>query len=152
MQRRALFVAIAAGWIACWFWAFSFALDDSFFDYNRHSRIPAFLSALVCIFVIPLSALFMWRRFIEGRGSPVAALVIHLMVTFAALALPLAVTHLLAHAPQPWHLEADDAMGVGIYMAALALVAVLSVIVLAIALVIQRARRTGPASRGAHPR
>lgn len=133
-------MVIAAGWIAFWFWAFSYAFSDSFFEYNRHSRIPTFLSALVSVSLIPVSVLLIWRKFLAGRLSAIAALGIHLLVMITALAFPLTVTQVLARAPQPWRLEADDAMGIGIYMAALALVAVLSTIVLAIALVMKSAR------------
>jgi len=149
MRKRALLFIISAGWIALWFWAFSFAFSDSFFEYDRHSRIPAFLAALVCVSVIPASAFLVWRQVVEGRRSSVAALVIHLLTTIGALALPLAVTHVLVRAPQPWRLEADDAMGVGIYFAALLLVATMSVIFLAVALVIRRTRRPGANRRDA---
>ena len=141
MKQRILIFVIVAGWIAFWFWAFSFAFSDSFFRYNLHSRVPTFFTALAGVSAMPLSALLVWRQVVKGHCSPLVALAIHLFVTIAALALPLIVTYALARAPQPWHLEADDAMGVGIYMAALAIVAIFSVIVLVIALAM-RARKS----------
>ena len=102
MKQRLLFSVIAVGWIAFWFWAFSYALSDGFFEYNRYSRIPTFLSALASVIVVPASAMCLWRAMGAGTRSPAAALGIHLLVVVAALALPLAITHVLARAPQPW--------------------------------------------------
>jgi len=143
MKMRAHLLAIIAGWIGFWFWAFTYAFSDRFFEYNLHSRLPTFLAALVCVSAVPVSASLAWRRVVEGRRVPTAALAIHFLRTIAALAIPLAVMFALARAPHPWRLEADDAMGTGIVIAILVLVAALSIVLLAIALVIRRARRAG---------
>lgn len=142
MKNRALSILIVIGWIAFWFWAFSFAFSDSFFRYNLHSRLPTFFTALVGVSAIPLSALLEWRQVVKGHRSPLAGFAIYLLITIVSIVLPLAVAHVLARAPQPWHLEADDAMGVGIYLAALFLVATLSVIAFSVALLMRRARRS----------
>ncbi|MFZ0792004.1 MAG: hypothetical protein WAM94_20515 [Chromatiaceae bacterium] len=128
-------------WIGFWAWAFSCAFSDSFFAYNLHARLPTFLAALLCVSVIPVSAVVAWRQVTQAKRRPVTALAIHLLTTIAALAVPLAVTYALARAPRPWRLEADDAMGVGIDNAALLLVATASVVVLTIVLAVRHARK-----------
>ena len=151
MKMRALVLAIIVGWIGFWFWAFSFAFSDNFFEYNLHSRLPTFLAALFCVSAIPLSALLALRQVVDGHRPPIAALGIHLARTIAAIAVPLAVMFVLARVPHPWRLEADDAMGVGIGFAALFLVAALSIVLLAIALVIRRARDAADHSHPTRP-
>ena len=42
-----LVLACAALWMSFWFWAFSFGFSDSFFAYDRHSRLPPFAAALI---------------------------------------------------------------------------------------------------------
>lgn len=141
MRMQIFLLLLFAGWIGFWAWAFSFAFSDGFFEYNLYSRLPTFLAALLCVSLIPLSAVQAWREVTQARWRPVTALAIHLLTTIAALAVPLAVTYALVSAPQPWRLEADDAMGVGIYNAALLLVAIASVVVLTIALTVRHARK-----------
>lgn len=121
----------AVGWVAFWFWAFSFAYSSSFFLYNPHSRIPTFATTLLAICGVPASALIQWRSVRVGRRRPLGALAVHAAASCCLLAVPLATAFALSRASTPWRLEAD---GVGIDNAALLLVAVASLVVLGVAL------------------
>ena len=135
---RLVAAAALVAWSAFWFWAFSFAYSDSFFEYNRHTRIPTFVAVLVAAILIPVSAFSWWP---DSSGSGFRALVGHVMTCLVVLALPAIVTGLLSRADHPWHLEADDAMGVGIDFLLLLGIAVSSVVVMVGAIVVRSYRR-----------
>ncbi len=139
MKRGAL---LAAGilWLGFWFWAFSFAYGPGFFEFHRHTRIPHLVASLVCVAVVPASALAAWGRVREGRSSALGALVIHGLTSVGALVPPLFLPILFAKASGPWRLEADDAMGMGIDNAILIGIALVSLVVLVIALAARSVR------------
>ena len=141
MTRRILLGVAGCGWLAFWFWAFSLAYSDGFFLYNHHSRLPTFAGALLCACVLPLSTLRQWRQVAHGHRGALAALLAHGLTSLVALAVPFSLTLILSRAPRPWRLEADDAMGVGIDNAVLLILAMLSVVILATALALERYRR-----------
>jgi len=128
--------ATLIGWTAFWFWAFSYSYSSSFFAYNRHTRITTFVAALITAVLIPVSASIQWRGAIRGRNGFVA-FGLHALSCAAAMSLLPLVSGFLRRAERPWHLEADDAMGVGIDFLMLLGIAIASGVVLAIALVIR---------------
>lgn len=102
--------AVALGWLGFWFWVFSFASSDSFFQYNLCSRLPVFAAALFGAAAVPVSAYLAWKR----HPSILGAFAVHVAGLVAALS-PLAlVSYTLSRVSGPCHLEADDAMGTGI--------------------------------------
>lgn len=146
-RAKAAILAVGlAGWTAFWFWAFSFAYDDGFFRYHLHARLPTFLAALSAAVALPISAYFWWRR---SAASGFRALVGHTATCLCVLALPAVVGGLLSAAGPPWHLEADDAMGVAFDFLLLLGIAVSSIAVMGLALGMRWFRRgaRSPASR-----
>jgi len=126
LEAAALWV-LALVWAAFWFWAFSLAYSDSFFDYNRNSRVPVFVAALLGAVLIFASAARQWR----SRRSPVAASVRHALGVVLSVSPLLATSALLHHAPPPWRPSADDAMGTGIDFLLLVGAGLASLVVLA---------------------
>ena len=124
-------------WIACWFWAFSFAYSDSFFLYNRHSRLPAFFAAWLGSGLIFASACFQWT----SRRPILAACLWHSVGVVASVCPLLIVSAVLARAPVPWRLSGDDALGVGIDFMVLCALGVASVVLLAVGLALRGAIR-----------
>lgn len=133
--RRALASAVVVAWMAVWFWTFSFAFSDSFFTYNRHSRLPVFAAAWVASGTILWSAWLQWRR----RGPILRALLRHAAGAAGSVALLVVVSAVLARAPDPWHPSADDAMGTGIDFLMLSALGVASLVALGVALGMRRA-------------
>lgn len=137
-------------WTTFWFWAFSFAYSDSFFVYNRHSRIPTFVAALLIAVLIPWSAALQGWRFARSGRRGMLAILAHLGTCLVLLACLPAVSGVLRRSGPPWRASADDAMGVGIDFLMLLGLAVVSVIVLgapvAVTSLRQRGRRPGPRS------
>jgi hypothetical protein len=111
MGKRKIWLATVSGaWLTFWFWAFSFAYSDSYFEYDPRSRIPVFATALLGAMAVAGSGYFAWTR----QPTLLRALGLHGCGVAIGLA-PLALTSLvLSRAPGRWHLEADDAMGAGI--------------------------------------
>ena len=129
------------GWAAFWFWAFSFAYSDSFFLYNRYSRIPILVAAVAAAILIPISALHQWKRHAkEGRGR-MRAVLTHAAACFIILGAPFTVSWALSKAPRPWRPSADDAMGAGIDLLLLLAIAALSIAALGIAVKVSRPGR-----------
>ena len=141
-----LLVAAGLAWTAGWFWAFSFGFSDSFFEHNRHSRIPPLIAATLAAAGIFVSAAWQWRR----RGSILGALARHVAGVVVAMGPFLILPALLKNAPRPWQPSADDAMGIGIDFLVLTALAIASAIVLPAALAVRNAwrsrsrRPTGP--------
>jgi cytochrome c oxidase assembly factor CtaG len=130
------------GWAIFWFWAFSFAYSDGFFLYNRHSRIPIFVAALVAAMLIPLSAVFQWRQYDKAGCSGLRSLLSHSATCLIILTAPVAVFWALSRAQSPWRLEADDAMGAGIDFMLLLGITTLSIVALAVTIAVQWHRRS----------
>jgi hypothetical protein len=129
--------AFAGIYLAFWFWAFSFAYSSSFFAYNQHSRIPAFIAALAGAALILISVVAQWR---SRRGLWTACFrhAVGVLIALCPLGLTLAV---LVRAPEPWRPSADDAMGIGINLMLLAGLGVCSVTGLAVGLWLRNIRR-----------
>ncbi|MCM2256329.1 MAG: hypothetical protein NDJ94_11730 [Vicinamibacteria bacterium] len=139
-RRRIADVAlVAAGlaWTGCWFWAFSFGFSDSFFEHNRHSRIPPLIAATLAAAGIFTSFVVQWRR----SGSIQGAFVRHVAGVVVAMGPFLILPALLRHAPRHWRPSADDAMGIGIDFLVLTALAVASAVVLPAALGLRNAWR-----------
>lgn len=141
--KKGLLAVIAGAWISFWFWAFSFSFSSSFFDYNQHTRLPAFIAALFASCAIPASALIQWRSVVRNRRGPIAAFVHHMLHMLTALAVPFGVSFVLTKTSRPWRLEADDAMGVGIVNAILLLLSSVCAVSLAGALWFRHVRASG---------
>jgi ankyrin repeat protein len=135
---RVVAVASLVAWSAFWFWAFSFAYSDSFFEYNRHTRIAAFVAVLLSAILLPISAVYWWLR---PSASVFWPLLGHIATSLVVLALPAAVTAVLSRADPPWHLSADDAMGVGIDYLFLLGIAIASLVVMLVAMGVRSYRR-----------
>jgi ABC-type xylose transport system permease subunit len=133
-------ILLIACWAGFWFWAFSFSYSDGFFLYDRYSRIPIFITALIAAILIPVSAIVQWHRYEKSKHSGVQSFWVHTATCFAMVLVFFAVFWVLAKAPSPWRLEADDAMGAGIDLVLLVLVAILSIAVFGIALAVKRYR------------
>lgn len=123
------------------FRVFSFGFSDSFFEYNLHSRLPPFLAAWLAAVAIAISGFAQWRQVRSGRTSAMRAWWFHVLAAAASLVPLLAVAAILHRAPPPWHLSADDAMGVGIDWLMLVGFALLSLVVEAVVLALARPRR-----------
>jgi len=108
--ETAALLALAVVWTVLWFWTFSLAYSRSFFAYDRHSRIPVFVAALMGALGIFASAAWQWR----SRRSPWAACLRHVGSVVLSLCPLVATSALLHRAPPPWRPSADDAMGIGI--------------------------------------
>jgi hypothetical protein len=134
---RLTVAAAVVGWMAFWFWAFSFAFSDSFFQYNRHSRIPPFLAVWLASGLIPWCAWLQWR----ARRSLLRTVLYQVAAVGFSLSLPFLVTGTLHHAPEPWHLSGDDAMGVGIDLLILCGLGLTSVAVLGVGLAFRHLAR-----------
>jgi len=135
-------------WLSFWFWAFSLAYSDSFFEYDRHSRLPVLAAALVGAAGIFASTVVQWR----SRRSIVARCVRHAFGVAASLCPLLAVSALLRRADPPWRPSADDAMGTGIDFLLLAGAGIASVAVLGAGLGLQNVwRRRAGTTRTARP-
>jgi hypothetical protein len=147
-KSKILLLVVGFGWCAFWFWAFSFAYSSGFFRYNMHSRLPTFIAALFAACALPASALLQWRQVKGGRRGRLAGMVIHVVASCAVLAVPFATMFILSRAPSPWRLEADDAMGVGIDIALLVLVAGGSAAVLGVALLVRATAKRSDDSLG----
>ena len=128
------------GWSALAFWAFSLSYSSSFFQYDLPSRLPPFLAAFAGAIAIPVSLRYQMRRVGAGLCPPLRAWLLHAGASVAAV-VPLALTAaVLSRVRGPMHLSGDDAMGVGLNFLMLVLVAVLSGIFLAIALLRRKTR------------
>lgn len=140
---RGILGAGLVAWAAFAFWLFSYSFSSSFFRYNQPSRLPPFIAACLGAIVIPVSGFVQWRRVRRRSASPLAAALFHVAVSTVALGPLVIVAAILAHAPEPWHPSADDAMGVGIDFLILVGIALTSVIVMSIVLWLEwlRARR-----------
>jgi len=143
---RVVAVGALVAWSAFWFWAFSLAYSDSFFEYNRYARIPTFLAMLLAAILVPTSAFYWWRR---SSTSVFWSLFGHVATCLVVLALPAVVAAALARADRPWHLEADDAMGFGIDFLLLLGIAIASLVVLVGAIGVRSYRRRIHQSAGA---
>jgi F0F1-type ATP synthase membrane subunit c/vacuolar-type H+-ATPase subunit K len=126
--------AAGAMWMAFWFWAFSFAYSDSFFAYDRHSRLPVFAAALLGAGGILGSAVAQWR----AVRSVVGACLRHAVGVAASLCPLVAVSALQRQAGPPWRPSADDAMGVGIDFLLLMGAGIASLAVLASGLTVRK--------------
>lgn len=135
--RGAVLVA-ALAWAAFAFWLFSFSFSDGFFRYSLASRLPPFLCAFGAALVIPWSGVRQWLRARRGDASRLRAWFVHAVTAGLSLAPMMLVAALLARVPGPWKLSADDAMGVGISFLMLAAIAIVSALVLAVALALSR--------------
>jgi hypothetical protein len=130
-------------WLGLWFWAFSFAYSSDFFLYNRPTRLPILFACLFGVSVLPISAVLQWRRVTKAVVSPTRAFGCYGLWSIAVLGLPLALIFLFSRASGAWHLEADDAMGAGIVIALLLLVAVVIAIIFGVALAVRVQRLRG---------
>jgi hypothetical protein len=126
-----------AAWLSFWFWAFSLAYSDSFFEYNRHSRLPLFAAALAGAAGVFASAVVQWR----SRRSIVSGCLRQAFGAAVSLCPLLAVSALLHRADPPWRPSADDAMGAGIDFLLLVGAGITSVAVLGVGLTLQNLRR-----------
>lgn len=145
LAKRAAVLATALAWMAFWFWTFSYSYSSSFFVYNRHSRLPVFGAALFAAAAILVSA---WRQW-SSRRSILVACVRHAVWSALALSPFVVVSGVLMRAPHPWRPSADDAMGTGIDFMILCALAIVSVLLLALALSV---RRIVEKARGRAPR
>lgn len=148
-RRRIADVAVVAaglGWTGFWFWAFSFGFTDSFFVYNRHSRIPPLIAATLAAAGIFASFIVQWRR----SGSILGASLRHVAYVVVAMVPFLLLPALLKYAPRPWRPSADDAMGIGIDFLVLTALAMASAVLLPAALAVRNAwrSRAGPGGPG----
>jgi hypothetical protein len=132
---------LLAGWAAFWFWAFSFAYSDSFFLYNRHSRIPILIVAVMAAVLVPISAVHQWKQHVKEGRKTVQSLLTHGATSLIILSAPFAVTWILSKASRPWRLGADDAMGAGIDLLYLFAIATASIATLGVALALSRHAR-----------
>jgi len=132
-SKRAALISAGIVWFGVWFWAFSLAYSG-FFAFQLRSRIPTFLAALVAVHLIPGNAIREWAAVRHGRRGRGIALAREVAVAVSALVLVFATAWILGKAPAPWRLEANDAMGVGIDLAALAIVVVATEVVLGVML------------------
>jgi hypothetical protein len=130
--------AFAGIYLAFWFWAFSFAYSSSFFAYNQHSRIPAFIAALAGAALILISFVAQWRSR-RGLWNAFLRHAVGVLIALCPLGLTLAI---LVRAPEPWRPSADDAMGMGINLILLAGLGVCSVTGLAVGLWLRNVRRS----------
>jgi len=130
-------------WLSFWFWAFSLAYNDSFFEYNRRSRLPVLAAALVGAAGIFASAVVQWR----SRRPIVSGCLRHVFGAAVSLCPLLAVSALLRRADPPWRPSADDAMGTGIDFLLLVGAGIASLAVLGAGLGLQNVwrRRAGTA-------
>jgi hypothetical protein len=122
-----------------WFWAFSLAYSDSFFAYNRHSRLPVLAAGLLGAGTIFVSAVAQWR----ARRSAAAACLRHVGAVVFSLCPLLAMSALLSRAAPPWRPSADDAMGTGIDLLLLVGAGVATLVVLAVGLALRTLGRRG---------
>ena len=114
---RALLLTVFVAWVAGWFWVFSFAYSDSFFEYHLETRLPFLLLALLAVSVPPLSGFAVLKRFLAAKLPAVRARLVHLFVTSLPIALFWAVYAAwvaLARGFGRLAFEADEAMGIGI--------------------------------------
>ena len=137
---KAAKAAAFAGWVVLAFWALSLSYSSSFFEYNLPSRLPPFLAAFAATVALPISAHVQWQRVTREKISPLRGWLLHCVVATGLFVPLVAVASLLARAPAPWHLSADDAMGVGIDFLLLLTAAIASSVVLAIAFLLRRRR------------
>lgn len=147
-RRRIADVAVVAAglaWTGCWFWAFSFGFSDSFFMYNRHSRIPPLIGATLAAAGIYVSFVVQWRR----SGSILGAFVRHVAGVVVAMAPFLILPALLRRAPRHWRPSADDAMGIGIDFLVLTALAITSAVLLPATLGLRKAWRSRAGAGGA---
>ena len=135
---------LIACWAGFWFWAFSFSYSDGFFLYDRYSRISISLTALIAAIFIPFSAIVQWRWYEKSKYSGVRSFLVHIATCFVIVSVFFTVFWAFAKAPPPWRLEADDAMGAGIDLMLLVVIAILSIAVFGVALAVKRNR---PGSR-----
>jgi hypothetical protein len=142
LAKRAAVLAAALAWMAFWFWTFSCSYSSSFFVYNRHSRLPVFGAALFAAAAILVSG---WRQW-SSRRAILVACVRHAAWSALALVPFVIVSGVLMRAPHPWRPSADDAMGTGIDFMILCALAIVSVLLLALALAVR-----GMVSRGEPP-
>jgi hypothetical protein len=136
-------VALAAlAWVAFWFWAFSFAYSDSFFEYDRCARGSVLAAALFGALAIPSSALLAWRQ-----PSVFHGLAAHAAGFLVAVGPIVLVSLALGRVAGPCHLEADDAMGAGVDLLILVTLGVASLLALALAWMWRAARRRRESAR-----
>jgi len=136
--RRVGLTAALFGWGFLAFWALSLSYSASFFQYDVASRLPPFLAAFTGAIAIPVSGYYQLHRVRRGHCTAVRGWLLHVCGSIAAV-LPLAATvAVLSRVPGPMHLSGDDAMGVGLDFALLVGVEILSALVLAVALLLQR--------------
>lgn len=131
--------SILAGtlWLMFCAWMFAFSYSDSYFEYNRCSRIPVFAAAMIGSAAIPVGAFLVLRRFNGVFG----AIVGQIGVSGLSLVPLAATTFLLSRLPGACHLSADDAMGAGIDFLLLAVIAVFSVAATALAATVRSRRQ-----------
>lgn len=131
-------------WTGFAFWLFSFSFSDGFFRYSLASRLPPFLCAFLAALVIAWSGARQWLRARRGERARLRAWLVHAVTAGLSLVPLMLVAGLLARAPRAWKLSADDAMGVGISFLMLAGIAILSGVVLAVALALTRPASKAP--------
>jgi hypothetical protein len=124
-------------WVALWTWAFAFSYSDSYFRYSPCTRIPVFAAALLGAIAMPASALRLWRR-----SGPAWALALRQAGASLVALLPvMATSFVLSRAPGACRLSGDDAMGVGIDILVLGALALVTTVVLGLAVAARRSRR-----------
>lgn len=138
---RAILLVTYLAWAAFAFWVFSWSSSASFFEHDPWGRLPPFFAAYLAALVLPLSVWWQRRAVVVHARRPLVAWLLHAVVAAVSL-VPLAVVAgLMARAPEPFRVSADDSMGLGIDWLVLLGMAIASSVVLAIALVIRRPAR-----------
>lgn len=138
IARLAAEVVLLLAWAVFAFWLFSLSYSSSFFRYNLPSRLPPFVAAVAGAVALPISAVYQWRRARRRAVSPLKAWILHGLCAAAAVLPLMLVAAIQSRAPNPWHASADDAMGTGIDFLLLAAGAILSSLVLGVALLAGR--------------
>ena len=139
-----LLLIVLAGWVAAWFWVFSFGYSNGFFRYHLETRIPFLILSLIAVSVAPVSTFLCWRRYAAGRIGRLRTLLTNLGITLVPLAMFWLSFLALRFVPGPMAghvlIEADEAMGIGIDFGLCVGVVLIFNILLAIAVAIRRPR------------
>lgn len=114
--RMLLMIAFVT-WMIGWFWAFTFARSDSFFEHHLGTRLTFLLLALLSVAVPPLSDFTLLKRVSTKRSSALSAAIVHLLVTISPIFLYWAAYAswvVVARRSGRIAFEADETMGIGI--------------------------------------
>ena len=141
-----LFVLFYLAWLGFFFWAFSFQYSSGYFQYHFKARVAEVVIGMAVVAVCPLSFVWCRWRVRRRRLGSLSALAIHCVICGAAFLLGVEIAGALAKSHGPYHLEADDAMGLGFDLLLILCVFVLSVVVLGLCLFYERNRRASQAS------